>query len=106
MIKQGKIFPKEVIDCWPEVFGEVNLNVLPLRYLHAVTINFNDGKTWEIKLTTKTKNKGWTAFEKTLSELFKVYEKKIKDVDFKLDTENVKKDIEKETERFLKQRKL
>jgi hypothetical protein len=106
VIKQGKIFPKDVVDYWPEVFGEVNLNVLPLRYLHAVTINFTDGKIWEIKITTKTKNNGWEALEKTLSELFKSYDKKIKDVDFKLDTENIKKDIKKETERFLKKRKL
>jgi hypothetical protein len=102
----GKILPKEVIDHWPEVFGEVKLNVLPLRYLHAVLISFKDGKTWEIKVTSKTKRDGWDSFEKSLSELFKVYENKIENINFKLDTERVKKDIEKSTQQFLKKRKL
>lgn len=106
MTKSGKVLPKEVIECWPEVFGEVKLNVLPLRYLHAVIVNFRDGKTWEIKVTAKTKNDGWDAFEKSLSELFKVYEKRIENIDFKLDTDRVKKDIERRTQRFLKKSKL
>ena len=106
MTETGKILPKEVVDCWPEVFGEIKLNVLPLRYLHAVLVNFKDGKTWEIKVTAKTKKEGWESFEKNLSELFKAYEKKIENIDFKLDTERVKKDIERTTKRFLKERKL
>lgn len=106
MTEPGKILPKEVIDHWPEVFGEVKLNVLPLRYLHAVLISFKDGKTWEIKVTSKTKRDGWDSFEKSLSELFKVYENKIENINFKLDTERVKKDIEKSTQQFLKKRKL
>lgn len=103
---KGRVLPEEVIKHWPEVFGEVKLNVLPLRYLHAVLVNFKDGKTWEIKITTKTKREGWDSFEKSLSELCKAYESRIENIDFKLDTERVKKDIEKETQRFLKKKKL
>ena len=106
MITSGRILPKEVIDHWPEVFGEVKLNVLPLRYLHAVLVNFKDGKTWEIKVTAKTKRDGWESFEKSLSELFRAYERRIDNIDFKLDTIKVKKDIEKSTEKFLKDKKL
>ena len=106
MTTTGRTLPKEVIECWPEVFGEVKLNVLPLRYLHAVVINFKDGKTWEIKVTAKTKSDGWETFEKSLSELFKAYDSKIHNIDFKLDTERVKKDIKKETQKFLKKKKL
>lgn len=106
MIEQGRDLPKEVIAYWPEVFGEVKLNVLPLRYLHAVVINFKDGKTWEVKVTAKTKNDGWSAFEKSLTELFKTYDTRIENIDFKLDTERVKKDIETRTLKFLKKSKL
>jgi len=106
MRRQGRVLPEEVIKHWPEVFGEVKLNVLPLRYLHAVLVNFKDGKTWEIKITMKTKREGWDSFEKSLSELCKAYESRIEDIDFKLDTNRVKKDIEKETHRFLKKKKL
>lgn len=91
---------------WPEVFGEVKLNVLPLGYLHTVLVNFKDGKTWEIRITARTKKEGWSTFEKNLSTLVKTYEESIDNIDFKLDTEKVKKDIEKSTTKFLKKRKL
>jgi hypothetical protein len=103
---KGRTLPKEVIQHWPEVFGEVELNVLPLRYLHSVLVNFRDGKTWEIKVTTETKRKGWEQFQKTLAELCESYGAKIENVDFKLDTKRVKKDIEKSTQQFLKKKKL
>lgn len=106
MTSTGKTLPKEVIECWPEVFGEVKLNVLPLTYLHAVIITFKDGKVWEIKVTSKTRNSDWDTFEKSLSELCKAYEKRISSIDFKLDTEKVKKDIKRRTEQFLKKKKL
>jgi hypothetical protein len=106
MTKTGRVLPKDVIAHWPEVFGEVKLNVVPLRYLHAVLVNFKDGKTWEIKITAKTKRDGWEAFEKNLAELFKTYDAKIDNVDFKLDTNRVRKDVEKGTEKFLKRKKL
>ena len=106
MTKPGRNLPENVIKHWPEVFSDVHLNVLPLRYLHTVLVNFKDGKSWEIKIKAKTKKDGWSAFEKHLSELCKSYEDTIEDVDFKLDTERVRKDIERSTNQFLKKRKL
>ncbi len=106
MIERGRILPKEVIECWPEVFGEVKLRVLPLRYLHKVMITFKDGKTWEVKITAETQKKGWDSLEESLSELFKTYESRIDNVDFKLDTVRIKKDIERSTQLFLKKKKL
>jgi hypothetical protein len=106
MTKSGRKLPKDVIAHWPEVFSEVSLNVLPLRYLHTVLVNFKDGKTWEIKITEKARREGWPAFEKNLAEVCKNYEDNIDDVDFKLDTDRVRKDMEKLTQKFLKKRKL
>ena len=104
MTKTGRVLPKEVIEHWPEVFGEVKLNVLPLKYLSAVLINFKDGKTWEVKVSAKAKQEGWDSFENSLTELFKTYENKIVDVDFKLDTKKIKTDVERKTQRFLKKK--
>ena len=106
MTKTGRSLPKDVIEHWPEIFGEVRLNVMPLRYLHTVLVNFKDGKTWEIKITAKTKKEGWVTFEKNLMELIKNYEENIENVDFKLDTPQVKKDIEASTQKFLKRKQL
>jgi hypothetical protein len=106
MTSTGRILPKEVIEHWPEIFGEIKLNVLPLKYLHAVIVNFKDGKTWEIRVTAQVKKDGWESFEKNLSELVRNYEESIENVDFRLDTEKVKKDIKKSTDKFLKKKKL
>jgi len=103
---KGRDLPKEVVAHWPEVFGEVKLNVMPLRYLHAVLVNFKDGKTWEIKLTARAKREGWSAFEKSLTELCQTYEAKIENIDFKLDTDLLKKHVKTSTDKFLKKKKL
>lgn len=106
MTKSGKILPKDVVAHWPEVFEDVQLNVLPIKYLSTVLINFKDGKTWEIKVTAKAKREGWPVFESSLSELCKNYEDSIDNVDFKLDSARVRKDIERTTQQFLKKKKL
>ena len=106
MTSTGRTLPKDAIAHWPEVFGEVKLNVLPLGYLHTVLVNFKDGKTWEIRVTANVKKEGWEAFEKNLSELVRTYEESIENIDFKLDTDKVKKDIVKSTAKFLKKKKL
>jgi hypothetical protein len=106
MTLRGKILSQEVVDHWPEVFGEVELNVLPLKYLRSVLVNFKDGKCWEIRITNQTKKEGWDIFEKNLSDLCKHYEAQIVTIDFKLDSERVKTDVIKTTQKFLKKKKL
>lgn len=101
MIK-GKKFPKDVVEHWPEVFGEIDLNVVPLRYLDSVTVKFKNGKIWEINLA----GKNWEEFEPSLKDMLSTYESEIDNVDFKLDTERIKKDMIKNTNKFLKKRKL
>jgi hypothetical protein len=103
---KGQVLSKEVIECWPEVFGEVSLKVLPLRYIRTVLITFKDGKIWEIKVTSQIKKDGWDSFVVSLSELIDSYSTNIEIVDFKLDAAKVKKDITKSTNKFLKNRKL
>lgn len=106
MTRPGKNLPSDVVAHWPEIFSEVQLNVLPIKYLHAVLINFKDGKTWEVKISAEARKDGWSVFEKQLQELVKNYEENIENVDFKLDTPRVKKDIEKGTQQFFKKKKL
>lgn len=98
----GKKFPKDVIEHWPEVFGEINLNVVPLRYLDSITVKFKNGKVWEVNLAEKD----WEEFEPSLKDMLSTYESDIDNVDFKLDTERIKKDMIKYTNKFLKKRKL
>jgi hypothetical protein len=102
----GKKFPKEVIDHWPEVFGEITLNVIPLKYLDRIQIRFKNGKLWEIDMRSKRNESDWSSVEKSLKEMLTSYESDIDNIDFKIDTERIKKDMIKNTNRFLKRRKL
>jgi iron uptake system EfeUOB component EfeO/EfeM len=103
---KGKSFPKDIIEHWPEVFGDIKLNVVPLRYLDAILITFKDGKLWEIKINKKERDLSWEKFEENVHELIHSYEESIDSVDFRLNTSKVKKDIEKGTQQFLKKKKL
>ncbi len=105
-MNRGKIFPKDVVEHWPEVFGEITLNVVPLQYLNSITVTFKNKKIWEIKVSNKQAKKDWDSFEEHLKEMLSSYESEIENVDFKLDTERVKKDVIKHTGKFLKNRKL
>jgi hypothetical protein len=104
--KHGKSLPKEVIDHWPEVFSEIKLNVVPLRYLHAIIVTFKDGKIWEIKMNEQGQKPDWDELEKNIQEMFRTYEESIENIDFRLDTEKVKKDVIKASQKFLKKKKL
>ena len=97
--------PPEVIDHWPEVFKDIDIEVVPLEYLHSVRVFFDDGKVWEIDIA-KSKKQGLTEdLETTLEELFKQYDNIINNVDFRLDTKRLKEDIQARTRTFMKKRK-
>ncbi len=97
-----KSLPKNVVDHWPEVFSDVTVRAIPIQYLLAIKVTFKDGKKWDIKVKNNTKKLTNSNLEQTLNELFKTYTDSIKNVDFRLDTEKVKKDIEKHTKKFFK----
>jgi uncharacterized protein YhaN len=105
-VTKGKTFPKDIIEHWPEVFGEITLNVIPLKYLESITVSFRNKKIWEINMAARRMRDDWDAFEASLKEMLAAYESEIENVDFKLDTERVKKDMIKNTNKFLKRRKL
>jgi gas vesicle protein len=104
-VTNGKPLPKDVIDRWPEVFGEITLNVVPLQYLHAVKITFKNGKVWEIEIEKDSKS-NWDNFENQVKEIVSQYEDNIDNIDFKLNTDRIKKDITKHTKKFLNNKKF
>lgn len=99
---KGKKLPPEVVDHWPEVFKDVEIEVLPVEYLHSVRVTFTDGKIWDIDLKAENET---IDVQNALSELVEEYEDAIVSVDFRLDTEKVKKDITSRTRSFMKKRK-
>ena len=97
--------PPEVVDHWPEVFEDIDIQVIPLEYLHSVIVTFDDGKIWNIDLEKTKEKTSADQLEATLDELFAEYDDYIKNVDFRLDTERLKSDIQARTKHFMKKRK-
>lgn len=100
----NKKLPKEVIAHWPEIFKDVEVHAIPLQYLTSITISFNDGRIWEIDLNDE-RNLLEEDLEYSIESLLSEYEDEIENIDFRLDTEKVRVDIEKRTSSFLKKRK-
>lgn len=100
---KNKSFPKDAIDLWPEIFSDVEINVVPLQYVCGVRIFFKNKKIWEVEFN---KSNQFESIEDQINETISKYEKQIDKVDFKLNTNQIKKDIIKRTNKFLKSKKL
>lgn len=100
--------PQDAVDRWPEVLNDVDVNVVPLEYLRQVEVTFDDGKTWLIDIEhdkLKDNEELINDLEDSLEDLFEEYEDVISGVNFVVDVERVKKDIQKRTRMFLKKKK-
>ena len=106
MAKPKKRLPQDVINNWPEVVIDIDIIAIPLQYLHSVRVEFGNGKIWDILVKDgNSKNNPLQKLERTLHELFTGYDNSIKHIDFRVDTDRVKKDVQKRTKGFLKKNK-
>lgn len=103
--KSDSILPPDVIDHWPEVFEHIDIDVVPLEYLHTIRVEFEDGKVWDIDIAKSAEKSSTVDLENTLDELFEQYQDVIVNVDFRLDTNRLKRDIKKRTASFMKKRR-
>ena len=103
MAKKGRL-PPDIVKAWPDVFKDIQIDVVPIEYLHSVKVYFTDGKIWDIDVK-KSLSKPNLDIETALTDLFDSYEESIANIDFRLDTQKVKRDIKKRTEIFMKKRK-
>ena len=99
-----KSLPKEVVDFWPEVFKDISIDVVPIEYLDSVLVRFEDGKVWEIDVKSSLK-KPHLDIETAMADLFDEYEEVITNIDFRMDTEKVKRDVQRRVGVFMKKRK-
>ena len=96
---------KNIIDQWPEIFSDVDTSAVPLPYLHSIVVSFKDGKQWNVVLKDTDKNSKDGKIPKHLYEFFQLHEEQIEHIDFRIDVEKIKKDVIKNTNRFLKRKK-
>ncbi len=105
MPKEGKLHP-DLIKHWPEIFKDIDVRSIPLEYLNAVYVTFDDGKVWAIELDENAnKDAKPEDIEYGLEELLDQYEDVIENVDFRINTKKIKHDMQRRTKHFLKKGK-
>ena len=76
------------------------MDYIPMEYMKTVVVKFLDGKEWEIDIN-KSQQKDMDV-ENILDDFFEEYQDTIDTVDFRLDLNQLKRDIGKRTHKFLK----
>lgn len=94
--------PNKDKDYWEDILESISLDYIPIEYISAVVVSFDDGTEWEIEIDEKNKDE---QPDEILDQFFQDYEESILAVDFRLDLESLKKDITKRTKKFLKHNK-
>ena len=97
----GTKLPPEIIKHWPEVFKDIDVEMVPMEYIAAIEVEFLNGDIWIIDCKAN-KSANDIDIAETLEELLIEYEESIDNVDLRIDSAKVKNDIQKETRRFLK----
>jgi hypothetical protein len=98
----AKKLPRDVIASWPEVFGNVTVNAVPVEYLQSILVTFKEGDVWDIDMNSQELVEEGYTIDELLGELLDEYEDQIQTVDFRVHTERVKRDMIKTTRKFMK----
>ena len=84
-----------LINEWPEVFEDMQVNTIPIEYLDYVQLTFNTGMIWKIDINNYLKTLEADTIANLLQELLTEYTNEIASLDYKLNTTTLKKDIKK-----------
>ncbi len=96
-----KRFEDKTIQSWPEVLKDIEIQSIPSDYVKQIKVNFSDGREWLIDMAEND----ITDVETIVSEIYKEYENLVDTINFSVDIDRIRADIEKRTTIFLKKRK-
>jgi len=100
VVKQKK-FEDDTIKLWPEILQDIEIESIPSDYVVQIKVNFSDGREWIIDMSDNE----IPDVNKVIEDLQSEYGKVISSINFNVDIDKIKKDIEKRTTVFLKKRK-
>lgn len=92
--------PSHLVKEWPEVFEDLYMNTMPVAYLEVIRLEFKNGRIWEIDIKEQLSESHSQLVADKLVDTFQEYQEEISKIDFKIDVEKLKKDVEKETKKF------
>lgn len=96
--------PKEVIKEWPEVFNEIYMDAMPVKYITGVELTFNDGRIWAIDLSELSAYEGFVNEDEILERLSSSignFDDEISSVNFQVDIDRLKEDVLKSTKNIM-----
>lgn len=89
--------PRHLVKEWPEVFEDLYMNTMPVAYLDLVHLEFANGRVWQIDIKEQLKELKPDDVASRLLETLQEYKDEIKKLDFKVDVERLKNDIQHST---------
>lgn len=104
MSKDRKL-PSEVANYWPEIFKDIEIKAIPIKYINSINVILTDGSVWTVDIDRNKDSVDVEDVEQIIEEIIEENEDSVETVDFRLDTEQIKKDIKKRTDFFMKKRR-
>jgi hypothetical protein len=86
--------PRHLVKEWPEVFEDLYMNTMPVAYLILLRLEFINGRIWEINIREQLANAEADEVANKLLNIFQEYRNDIKKIDFQMDVERLKNDIQ------------
>lgn len=86
--------PRHLVKEWPEVFEDLYMNTMPVAYLILLRLEFINGRIWEINIQEQLANAEADEVANKLLNIFQEYRNDIKKIDFQMDVERLKNDIQ------------
>jgi hypothetical protein len=93
--------PRHLVKEWPEVFEDLYMNTMPVAYLILLRLEFINGRIWEIDVQEQLANAEADEIANKLLNIFQEYRNDIKKIDFQIDVERLKNDIQESSKNLL-----
>ena len=93
--------PRHLVKEWPEVFEDLYMNTMPVAYLILLRLEFTNGRIWEINVQEQLATSEADEIANKLLNIFQEYRNDIKKIDFQMDVERLKSDIQESSKNLL-----
>ncbi len=92
--------PRHLVQEWPEIFEDLYMNTMPVAYLIILRLEFTNGRIWEINVQEQLDNSVPEEVAEKLLNIFQEYRNDIKKIDFQMDIERLKNDIQESSKKI------
>ena len=80
----------QIVKQWLEVFKNLYMDTMPLEYLETMTLEFSNGRIWEIDVMEQISNQDRNDIANRILNTFDEYKNEIVKIDFRIDIEKLR----------------